>query len=47
MPADVIDALAGIAPGSELDAARQRRPQARSQAEASHDASFQPADPAA
>lgn len=45
MPADVIDALAGIAPGSALDAARQRRPQARSQAQASHDALFHPADP--
>ena len=32
---DVIDALAGIKPGSALDAVRNRRPQAREQAEAS------------
>ncbi len=42
---DVIDSLAGIAPGSALDAARARRPQARTHAQASHDALFHPADP--
>ncbi|MDB5375068.1 MAG: hypothetical protein JWP04_3710, partial [Belnapia sp.] len=42
---DVIDALAGILPGSPLDAIRARRPQARAQAQATHDALFAPADP--
>src|SRR5262252_8535336 len=45
MPAalrDVIDALAGIKPGSALDAIRNRRPQAREQAEASYRALFAP-----
>ena len=45
MPAkvtDVIDALAGIEPGSALDAVRNRRPQAREQAEASFRALFEP-----
>ena len=42
---DAIDHLAGIAPGSALDAARARRPLARTQAQASHDALFHPADP--
>jgi CMD domain protein len=45
MPAaltDVIDALAGIKPGSALDAVRNRRPQAREQAEASFRALFEP-----
>ena len=42
---DVIDALAGIAPGSALDVARNRRPQARDHAQASYDALFHPADP--
>jgi CMD domain protein len=39
---DVIDALAGIEPGSALDAVRNRRPQAREQAEASFRALFEP-----
>ena len=45
MPAaltDVIDALAGIKPGSARDAVRNRRPQAREQAEASFRALFEP-----
>jgi uncharacterized protein YciW len=45
MPAaltDVMDALAGIKPGSALDAVRNRRPQAREQAEASFRALFEP-----
>ena len=42
---DAIDRLAGITPGSALDAARARRPLARTQAQASHDALFHPADP--
>ena len=45
MPAaltDVIDGLAGIKPGSALDAVRNRRPQAREQAEASFRALFEP-----
>jgi CMD domain protein len=41
---DIIDHLVGIAPGSALDAARARRPTARSQAQASYDALFTPAD---
>lgn len=44
--ADVIDHLVGIAPGSALDAIRARRPEARSQSEASYRALFEPADPA-
>jgi CMD domain protein len=47
MPAtvtDVIDALAGIEPGSALDTIRGRRPQAREQAEASFRALFEPED---
>lgn len=43
--ADVIDALVGIAPGSHLDALRAARPEARTNAQASHDALFSPADP--
>lgn len=43
---DVIDDLAGIAPGSVVDAARARRQQARKHAQASYDALFRPADPA-
>lgn len=39
---NVIDALAGIEPGSALDAVRNRRPQARAQAEASYRALFEP-----
>jgi CMD domain protein len=42
MKADVIDALVGIAPGSALDAIRNRRPQAREQAQASYRALFAP-----
>src|SRR5215469_14791886 len=45
MPAalrDVMDALAGIKPGSALDAVRNRRLQAREQAEASFRALFEP-----
>jgi CMD domain protein len=37
-----MDALAGIKPGSALDAVRNRRPQAREQAEASFRALFEP-----
>jgi CMD domain protein len=39
---DVIDALAGIEPGSALDTIRRRRPQARDQAQASYRALFAP-----
>jgi len=42
--ADVIDTLAGIDPGSALDAIRNRRPQAREQAQASYRALFAPED---
>lgn len=42
---DVIDALAGVAPGSAVDAARTRRQQARTHAQASYDALFRPMDP--
>lgn len=42
--ADVIDGLAGIGPGSALDAARARRQQARTHAQASYAALFQPQD---
>jgi CMD domain protein len=41
--ADVIDTLAGIAPGSALDAVRARRPEARAQAQATYRALFAPA----
>ena len=41
---DVIDTLAGISPGSALDKARDNRPDARKQAQASHDALFDPKD---
>jgi len=40
--ADVIDTLAGIGPGSPLDAVRADRPQARIHAQASHDSLFKP-----
>jgi CMD domain protein len=43
--ADIIDRLAGIAPGSALDAVRARRPDTRTWAQRSHDALFAPADP--
>lgn len=39
---DIIDKLVGIAPGSALDAIRNRRPQARDQAQASYRALFAP-----
>jgi len=39
---DVIDTLAGIAPGSPLDAIRNQRLQARTHAQASHDSLFKP-----
>ncbi len=42
---DVIDELAGIAPGSALDKARNNRLEARKQAQASYDALFSPKDP--
>jgi CMD domain protein len=41
---DVIDLLAGIAPGSNLDGIRERRLQARENAQKSYLALFQPAD---
>jgi uncharacterized protein YciW len=43
--ADIIDRLAGIAPGSALDAVRARRPDTRTWAQGSHDALFAPVDP--
>jgi CMD domain protein len=43
--ADVIDSLVGIAPGSPLDAIRARRPQARTHAQATYRALFEPASP--
>ena len=42
---DVIDTLAGIAPGSPLDAVRARRPAARTHAQASYDALLLPLAP--
>jgi CMD domain protein len=39
---DVIDTLAGIAPGSPLDAIRNQRTQARMHAQASYDSLFKP-----
>lgn len=42
---DVIDALAGIVPGSALDAARARRPAARAHAQASYRTLLLPTDP--
>lgn len=41
---DIIDALAGIAPGDALDAARARRPEARTHAQGSFEALFLPDD---
>ncbi|HTR86149.1 MAG TPA: CMD domain protein [Reyranella sp.] len=41
---DVIGKLAGIAPGSPLDRARDNRPEARKHAQASYDALFSPKD---
>jgi CMD domain protein len=40
--ADIIDQLAGIKPGSALDAVRARRPQARANAERSYRELFEP-----
>ena len=45
--ADVIDALVGIAPGSDLDAIRTRRPEARAHAQATYRALFAPGNPGA
>lgn len=42
---DIVDALAGIAPGDSLDEARRRRPEARTHAQGSFDALFVPDDP--
>jgi CMD domain protein len=42
---DIIDALAGITPGSPLDAIRARRPQARAHAQATYRALFAPEAP--
>ena len=44
MTEDVIDRLAGIAPGSRLDALRTQRPQARENADRSFRALFEPAE---
>ncbi|MFC3125451.1 CMD domain protein [Pseudoroseomonas globiformis] len=44
-PGDLIDSLAGIAPGSALDAIRAGRPAARTHAEASHRALLLPEAP--
>lgn len=41
---DIIDLLAGIEPGSQLDAIRARRVQARENAQKSYTALFEPAD---
>jgi alkylhydroperoxidase domain protein/CMD domain protein len=41
---DIIDALAGIAPGDALDATRARRPEARAHAQGSFEALFLPDD---
>ncbi|MFT4234682.1 MAG: CMD domain protein [Microbacterium sp.] len=43
--ADIIDLLAGIAPGSRLEAVRNQRPQARENAQRSFEALLEPADP--
>ncbi|GAA3650319.1 CMD domain protein [Microbacterium marinilacus] len=43
--ADIIDLLAGIAPGSRLDALRDQRPQARENAQRSFEALLEPAEP--
>ena len=42
--ADVIDTLAGLAPGSPLAAIRDRKPVTRDQAQASYRALFEPAE---
>ena len=43
-PKDIIDHLAGIAPGSSLDIIRARRQQARDNAQKSYLSLFSPAD---
>lgn len=43
--ADIIDTLAGIAPGSALDEIRRTRQQARDNAQRSFDVLFEPGDP--
>ena len=43
--ADVIDTLVGIGPGSSLDAVRARRPEARTHAQVSYRALFEPEIP--
>ena len=45
MDRDVIDTLAGIEPGSALDAVRSRRPETRNEAQASYRALFAPETP--
>ena len=45
MTTDIIDKLAGIAPGSRLDKARDNRPEARKHAQASYEALFAPKEP--
>ncbi|MER7797854.1 CMD domain protein [Microbacterium sp. NPDC096154] len=45
--ADIVDLLAGIAPGSRLDAVRAQRPQARENAQRSFAALLEPAEPGA
>jgi CMD domain protein len=45
MDPDIIDRLAGVEPGSPLDAIRHRRPEARTQAQASYRALFAPEIP--
>src|SRR5579871_1050397 len=45
LPTDVINHLAGIAPGSRLDAVRGERAEARANAEASYRALFEPTEP--
>ncbi|MBV9861077.1 MAG: CMD domain protein [Alphaproteobacteria bacterium] len=45
LPPDVLDTLAGIAPGSPLDLLRRRKPVTRENAQASFLALFAPADP--
>jgi CMD domain protein len=42
IPPDIIDHLAGIAPGSPLDELRRRRPETRGNAQASYRALFEP-----
>jgi CMD domain protein len=44
MTIDIIDQLAGVDHGSEVDALRERRPQARAQSQASYDALFNAPD---